>query len=216
MAWATAHCSRTWRSVGGGKYFRVNSSVGGGEQIADALDDIFSEIQAVNSVFASVSLPVSVNTQGTYLNQIYIGMFRPDQDGHPRWVGNLKQYKLGSSATAWRPWMPTIPSAINASTGFITECARSFWTPTAVDNYWAFRPQGGCLSGGGIQELELLRTATSSRRARRPTCCAARPRARSRRARRVLARAPPIWSISTARTSRRPTGPGCRGHGGAG
>ena len=40
---------------------------------------IFSEIQAVNSVFASVSLPVSVNTEGTFLNQVYIGMFRPDE-----------------------------------------------------------------------------------------------------------------------------------------
>ena len=53
-----------------------------------ALQTIFSEIQAVNTVFASVSLPVSVNTEGTYLNQIYIGMFRPDtrRDSRAGWA----------------------------------------------------------------------------------------------------------------------------------
>jgi len=70
-------------------------AVGGGAEIAEALNRIFSEIQAKNSVFASVSLPLSVNTQGTYLNQIYIGMFRPDPEADPRWLGNLKQYRMG-------------------------------------------------------------------------------------------------------------------------
>jgi len=137
---------RSMAGVSGGKYFDVNSQVGGGAQIANALGQIFSEIQAVNSVFASVSLPVSVNTEGTYLNQVYIGMFRPDADGYPRWSGNLKQYKLGIVGSTLRTLDADGASAINSGTGFITECARSFWTPTTVDTYWAFRPQGGCLA----------------------------------------------------------------------
>ena len=48
-----------------------------------SLLEIFNEIQAVNSVFASASLPVSVNARGTYLNQVYMGMFRPDGDAKP-------------------------------------------------------------------------------------------------------------------------------------
>ena len=52
-------------------------------QHQDHAGRIFSRIQSVNSVFASVSLPVSVNTEGTYLNQVYIGMFRPDAEGAP-------------------------------------------------------------------------------------------------------------------------------------
>lgn len=130
-------------SVSSGKYFDVSSS---GSQIVDALNTIFSEIQSVNSVFASVSLPVSVNTQGTYLNQVYIGMFRPDQDSFPRWAGNLKQYKLGLTNGVLKLQDAGSAAAINSSTGFITECARSFWTPTTVDDYWAFRPQGACLA----------------------------------------------------------------------
>ena len=39
--------------------------------------------RAVNSVFASSSLPISSNTQGTYQNQVFIGMFRPDARRQP-------------------------------------------------------------------------------------------------------------------------------------
>lgn len=136
------------RGVGGGKYFDVSSSASAGAQIADALNQIFTEIQAVNSVFASVSLPVSVNTQGTYLNQVYVGMFRPDENSMPRWAGNLKQYKLGyaTNSTTLQLLDADGTGAINAQTGFITECARSFWTPTAIDSYWSFKPQGNCLT----------------------------------------------------------------------
>ena len=41
-----------------------------------------------------VTLPVSVNVRGTNLNQLYIGVFRPDANDKPRWFGNLKAYQL--------------------------------------------------------------------------------------------------------------------------
>lgn len=137
---------KSMAAVGGGKYFAVDSSVGNGAEIADALNNIFSEIQSVNSVFASVSLPVSVNTQGTYLNQVYIGMFRPDPQSRPRWAGNLKQYKLGFVNDTLKLQDANGNGAVNSLTGFITECARSFWTPSTTDSYWGFNPQGACLT----------------------------------------------------------------------
>jgi type IV pilus assembly protein PilY1 len=138
---------KSMASVTSGKYFDVSSGAGG-SQIADALGRIFSEIQAVNSVFASASLPTSVNSQGTYLNQVYIGVFRPDEDAFPRWPGNLKQYKFGIVNNQLRTLDADNLQAINTSTGFITECARSFWTPSTADTYWTFRPQGGCTISG--------------------------------------------------------------------
>jgi type IV pilus assembly protein PilY1 len=134
---------KSMATISDGKYFLINSS-NGGSQITAALNSIFSEIQSANSAFASVSLPVSVNTQGTFLNQVYIGMFRPDQDSFPRWNGNLKQYKLGYSGGVLQLLDADNVSAINANKGFITECARSFWTPSTLDSYWAFKPQGTC------------------------------------------------------------------------
>lgn len=142
----TALLKSASRGVGGGKYFDVTST---GSEILDALNLIFTEIQSVNSVFASVSLPVSVNTQGTYLNQVYVGMFRPDENSLPRWAGNLKQYKLGYIDSTLRLLDAANTGAINSQTGFIAECARSFWTPTSIDNYWTYKPQGDCLAVTG-------------------------------------------------------------------
>ena len=133
---------KSMAGVSSGKYFDLASS---GTQISDALNNVFSEIQDVNSVFAAVSLPVSVNTQGAYLNQVYVGMFRPDAGGFPRWAGNLKQYQLGfNSSNSLILEDADSSAAINSNTGFITSCARSFWTPNTLDSYWTFKPQGTC------------------------------------------------------------------------
>ncbi|MDO9174927.1 MAG: hypothetical protein Q7V62_08975, partial [Actinomycetota bacterium] len=130
---------------GGGKYFAATSKVA----IQDALSRILNEIQAVNSVFTSASLPVSVNTQGTYLNQIYMGVFRPDSTGAPRWMGNLKQYKFGLTTDA--SGNDTIfladadgNAAVNSVSGFVDPSARSYWSKSTspAAGFWAFSPSG--------------------------------------------------------------------------
>lgn len=158
---------------GGGKYFQT----GDADEVKNALLKILNEVQAVNSVFSSSSLPVSVNTQGTYLNQIYMGMFRPDAGANPRWLGNLKQYqfikdssgnlKLGDAS-------PTPQLAISsAGTGFISPNAISFWTtknisvaPDSTGGFYVNDPQGVGLGydspdgelvekGGAAQQLRV-------------------------------------------------------------
>ena len=149
-------------TYGGGKYFPAgnDSSV-----LTNSILKILNEVQAVNSVFSSASLPVSVNAQGTYLNQIYMGMFRPDPDGNPRWVGNLKQYHF----TATRDSVTHLitlslsdsfdASAVNPATGFISPNAVSYWTcggspsmrtcsPVAdvAGGFWVNNPQGSGLA----------------------------------------------------------------------
>ncbi|MBI5898187.1 MAG: hypothetical protein HZB40_03045 [Rhodocyclales bacterium] len=89
---------KSMANVGGGHYYKSTSK----SEIKNALARIFSEIQAVNSVFASATLPISVNTQGTFENQVYIGVFRPDGGARPRWLGNLKEYKFGRYCDADR------------------------------------------------------------------------------------------------------------------
>lgn len=155
--WSKALFSMS-EGVGGGKYIGVNSSTNAGQEIANAVNKALSEIQAVNSVFASVSLPVSANTQGTYSNQVYIGMFRPEAAAYPRWTGNLKQYQLGFLNGVLRLVDADANGAINNLSGFITECARSFWTPTSADDYWAFRPAGECIAPAG-QAANLYRNS---------------------------------------------------------
>jgi type IV pilus assembly protein PilY1 len=113
---------------GGGKYFYVSGGDVAG--LIKALTTILTEVQATNSVFASVSLPVSVNAQGTSLNQVYVGMFRPDATAAPRWAGNLKQYQLGFDSNNNVQLEDSLnqPAITNSGTGFITPYALSFWT----------------------------------------------------------------------------------------
>lgn len=130
-------------AVGGGKYFPTRDF----DELVTALKTALSEMLSVNSVFASVSLPISVNTEGTYLNQVYIGLFRPDKDTFPRWVGNLKQYRLGKVDGALKlldaKAVPE-PAISSAGTGFLSACALSYWTPTISDTYWSYLVERNC------------------------------------------------------------------------
>jgi len=121
----------------GGTY----SSASDADVLLQALLSIFNEIQAVNSVFASASLPVSVNARGTFLNQVFIGMFRPDPDAKPRWNGNLKQYQFGLDSLGVLQLVDADGNpAVSSTTGFISTTARSHWTESST--FWNFRPIG--------------------------------------------------------------------------
>ncbi|OGA18886.1 MAG: hypothetical protein A3I63_09565 [Betaproteobacteria bacterium RIFCSPLOWO2_02_FULL_66_14] len=115
------------------------------DSIVKALTEIFETIQAVNSVFAATTLPVSINVRGTNLNQVYIGVFRPDAQLSPRWWGNLKQYRLGvanASTGALQLVDANGTGAVNLNTGFVLNTATSIWSETvspAGSGFWAFR-----------------------------------------------------------------------------
>ena len=119
----------------GGKYFAAKNQ----NQIAAALGEVFAEIQSVNSVFASASLPVSASSQTQYENKIFLGMFRPDPDARPRWFGNLKQYRIDNFNGDFKLADSTGRDAINPVTGFITACSTSYWSEHS-GQYWAGIP----------------------------------------------------------------------------
>lgn len=151
---------------GGGQAFVATDY----NSMVQAILQVFNQVQAVNSVFASASLPVSTNAQGTYLNQVFMGTFRPDAAGAPRWMGNLKQYQLGVDNTnpnspalfladaSWGPYQPNTtanPALSSAGTGFLAPTAISFWTgkdttkapdaapsSASVGGFWLSNPQG--------------------------------------------------------------------------
>jgi len=122
--------------VGGGKYYSATNQ----GQIQTNLLNIFSEIQSVNSMFASASLPISATNRAVRDNQVFVGVFRPDPDLKPRWFGNLKQYQLILDANSGVGLADSVGTlAINPSTGFITNCATSYWT-TDSSTYWSTVP----------------------------------------------------------------------------
>ena len=113
---------------GGGLYFTATSL----EELKLALGEVFSEILSVNSTFASASLPVNATNRAQNENQVYIGMFRPDVDAKPRWFGNLKRYQLAFFEDEVRLADVTGRRAVNTQTGFVTDCATSWWTTDSV------------------------------------------------------------------------------------
>ncbi|MDO8719371.1 MAG: PilC/PilY family type IV pilus protein [Polaromonas sp.] len=114
-------------------YFPVGGDLYG---LINAFIDILTQVAAVDSVFASASLPVSVNAQGTFLNQVFMGVFRPDDNAQQRWVGNLKQYQFALDGSTLFLADATGKSAVDAvNSGFIQHCAKSYWTKDS-GSYW--------------------------------------------------------------------------------
>lgn len=154
---------------GGGKYYQA-SSVDGLEKFL--LEIITGEIAAVDSAFVSASLPVSVSNRGTYQNQVFMGLFRPDANASPRWRGNLKQYKFSydpvtdSLQLADSRGQP----AINPATGFFSPTSESYWS--SASTYWSNQllgippsssdlPDGAVVEKGGAAHQLRRRHATS-------------------------------------------------------
>jgi Tfp pilus tip-associated adhesin PilY1 len=159
---------------GGGRYFKASDE----NAILNALRQILVEIQAVNSVFASASLPINATNRSQNENQVFIGMFRPDSTALPRWYGNLKHYQVALFGADAKLADANGAEAIAATTGFVQACATSFYTKDSGVNTWAFSPSsaGTCTSvanstfndlpDGGVVEkgaaAEVLRRGNST------------------------------------------------------
>ncbi|GCB06647.1 hypothetical protein PSUB009319_42780 [Ralstonia sp. SET104] len=152
---------------GGGSYKHVRNQA----EITAELSRIFVEIQAINSTFASASLPVNTTNRTQNKNQVFIPMFRPDPNAKPRWMGNLKEYQVisqGSDVVIGDSSTPSL-KAENPVTGFVTDCAVSFWTtdsgtywqslnnagrcPTTSYNKFSDGPDGPIVEKGGVAEV---------------------------------------------------------------
>ncbi|WP_339459201.1 pilus assembly protein [Pseudomonas sp. EA_105y_Pfl2_R69] len=150
-------------NVGGGKYFEASN----GQQAMKAFVDALRGMQPVDSVFASSTLPVSVNVRGEFLNQVYMGQFRPDAGAGPRWPGNLKQYLLAEdvngnpvladSGTSAKPVQDKVD-------GFLLDDVTSFWTSTS--NYWQFEPLGNPKSASDAPDGSVVEKGGAAQRMR--------------------------------------------------
>lgn len=116
---------------GGGEYFAAKNK----QDLVNAIKNIVRQILSKNSTFASASLPINATNRSQNLNQVYIGMFRPDPDTKPRWLGNLKRYQIIERDSSLTLGDSLGNPAINTQTGFIDECAVSYYTSDSVD-YW--------------------------------------------------------------------------------
>ncbi len=155
---------------GGGKYYAVTEEDGDpAQQLIDALNDALQDIVAVETVFAASALPVSVNVQNrdTNLNQVYIGMFRPDANRRPRWLGNLKLYEIGLVGDELSLVDTNYSPVQDPGTGFVRSGVVSFWTHDS--SFWAFKgegypasdsPDGPTVEKGAAAQMQRENSAT--------------------------------------------------------
>jgi type IV pilus assembly protein PilY1 len=130
---ATTALLKSMAQRGKGRYYPANDP----GELKTVLTGIFNEIRAVTGIFAAAAVPASVNVRGSYLNQVYLGMFRPDAGS--RWFGNLKLFRLlGDSATGELFLADsTGRRALNGTTSLLADGSLSFWTSDS--EFWRFR-----------------------------------------------------------------------------
>ncbi|MGQ7959171.1 pilus assembly protein [Pseudomonas sp. SP16.1] len=163
-------------ALGGGEYFEAHN----GQAVLQAFINLLRKMQAVDSVFSSSTLPVSVNVRGTFLNQVYMGQFRPDANAKPRWPGNLKQYQIALDVNG-NPILADKSSAAveDKVNGFLRSDVTSFWTTPST--YWTFdpmgnppsssdAPDGATVEKGGVAQRMRSQYATSQSSRQLYTC----------------------------------------------
>lgn len=161
---------RSMAAASGGNYYAVTSG-NGGQDIAQALLNIVNSLQQTPGNFISAALPTSLTSPGRSENQVFLGIFRPDDNGNPRWRGNLRQYTIGYDSTTKSVFMADAEgkSALDASTGFFADNSVSYWTTTS--DFWKNQklgvplsesdsPDGAMVEKGGV--AQRLRTDFST------------------------------------------------------
>lgn len=153
---------RSAAQVGGGAYFESKNAI----DFLEAFATVLTKVQSVNSAFASVALPVSVNVRGTNLNQVYIGMFRPDAAGKTRWYGNMKQYQLKYDASTDEVYLAGGDGARAETTSaqLVRDTAVSFWTQAST--FWNFAPSGIPSSGSDSPDGSVVEKGGAAQQAR--------------------------------------------------
>ncbi len=146
---------------GGGEYFEANN----GQAAMKAFVDMLQKFQAADSVFAASTLPVSVNVRGTFLNQVYMGQFRPDVGAGPRWPGNLKLYQIVLDANGKPMLADRFGQGVEDTvSGFIQADKTSFWSTSS--NFWAFDPLGNPKSASDAPDGNIVEKGAAAQRMR--------------------------------------------------
>ena len=131
-------------SRGGGQYYAADNALA----LQGSLQQIFSEILAVNSSFTSPSIAANSFDRTQTLDAVYYAMFLPSD--RPRWAGNLKKLRIASDG---RVVDQNGDLAIDAE-GSIADGACTIWTTAAVCSQASSGGDGNdVLVGGALEHL---------------------------------------------------------------
>jgi type IV pilus assembly protein PilY1 len=69
------------------------------DELINTLNSLFTSILSVSTTFVSPSVPVNVFNRTQVVNEVFLALFDPDENGYPFWNGNLKKLQVGKNAT---------------------------------------------------------------------------------------------------------------------
>lgn len=128
------------------------------EELVNTLNNIFRSILSVSTTFVSPSVPVNVFNRTQVVNEVFMALFKPDENALPLWNGNLKKLRVGQNATTGDTELQDV-NGINAIDidGRIKRDAVTFWTdvsalPPPVDDEVA-GADGRSVPRGGAGQL---------------------------------------------------------------
>ena len=117
------------------------------QEMANAITNVFNQILSVSTTFVSASVPVNVFNRSEFLDDVYIALFEAEENGLPKWNGNLKKLKLQYDNLG-RLFIGDVNSnPAFAADGRINFNALTYWTNPAGADVVAFDPADGEISG---------------------------------------------------------------------
>lgn len=97
------------------------------DELVSTLQDIFDQILSVSTTFVAASVPVNVFNRAEVVDNVFIALFKVNEEGRPAWAGNLKKLRLGGLDGS-----TFLVDALNnpavAADGRIRFDALTFWT----------------------------------------------------------------------------------------
>ncbi|WP_298442523.1 PilC/PilY family type IV pilus protein [uncultured Ferrimonas sp.] len=134
---------------GGGEYYPAADA----QALQGALQQIFSQILAVNASFTSPSIAANSFDRTRTLDAVYYAMFLPSD--RPRWLGNLKKLKINSASQV----VDSSDSKAIDIEGNISDNACTIWTSSGICALASSGGDGNDVGSGGV--LEALQKQTN-------------------------------------------------------
>ncbi len=116
-------------------------------EMADTITNIFNQILSVSTTFVSASVPVNVFNRSEFLDDVYIALFEAEENGFPKWIGNLKKLKLQYDGTGTLFIGDANSNPAFAADGRINFNALTYWTDPGGADVVAFDSSEGEITG---------------------------------------------------------------------
>jgi type IV pilus assembly protein PilY1 len=129
------------------------------DELINTLNSLFTSILSVSTTFVSPSVPVNVFNRTQVVNEVFLALFDPDENGYPLWNGNLKKLRVGKNAVTGESELQdaTGTNAIDID-GRVKRNALTIWTdavslPAPVDDEVAGADGRSVPRGGAGQKI---------------------------------------------------------------